>query len=51
MEATFAFEGTDGFMHLIFYHGIMHKEALRPFRSGLFDYPAEEINGSFRNRR
>lgn len=37
-------EGTDGFTHLCFYHGITHHEPLRVFRTGLFAYP-EDIKG------
>jgi hypothetical protein len=50
MEPKYEIEGTDGFMHLLFYHGIEHKEALRTFRSGLFTYPDEEKGDSFGNR-
>jgi len=35
---NFMFEGTDGFEQIQFYHGIRHHEALRMFKSGLFDY-------------
>ncbi len=45
LEPIFSLEGTNGFEHLIFYHGIEHREVLRPFRSGIFTYPDEEKGG------
>jgi hypothetical protein len=50
MQPTFALEGTDGFMHIIFYHGIIHHEALRTFQSGFFTYPEERKGDSFGNK-
>jgi hypothetical protein len=44
------FEGTDGYLHLSFYHGITHHEALRPFRTGMLDYPPDETGVSSGNK-
>jgi hypothetical protein len=45
------FEGTNGFLHLLFYHGIRYHETLRPFKSGLFDYSEREFNNIGYNMR
>jgi hypothetical protein len=50
LRNTFTWEGTDGFEHFIFYHGILHHEVLSPFRSGLFDYPVNSGGISFENK-
>ncbi len=50
IQNSYAWEGTNGFEHHIFYHGITHHEILSPFRSGLFDYPVNCGGISFENR-
>jgi hypothetical protein len=50
IQDSFAWEGTNGFEHFIFYHGVTHNEILSPFRSGLFAYPVNSGGVSFENR-